>query len=266
MHIVKDKRTVLFILLGAFFIANALIAELIGVKIFSLEKLFGFKPVNWTFLGQDNLSFNLTLGVILWPVVFVMTDIINEYFGRKGVRLLTYIAVGLILYAFLMFYIGMNLEPADFWPTSHIKPNWSEEYKAEMLSKVSDYDYAFRVVFNQSNWIIIGSLVAFLIGQMVDVLVFQRIKKITGENKLWLRATGSTLVSQFLDSFVVLFIAFYIGAGWPIVLVLAIGTLNYIYKFILAIILTPVIYLMHYLIDSYLGKDLATELKELAKK
>ncbi len=66
-------------------------------------------------------------------------------------------------------------------------------------------------IFRQGLWIIIGSMVAFLIGQVLDVLVFHRIKKITGEKRIWLRATGSTLVSQLVDSFVVLFIAFYVG-------------------------------------------------------
>jgi len=81
-----------------------------------------------------------------------------------------------------------------------------------------------------------------------------------------LRATGSTLVSQWIDSYIVLLIAFYIGADWDIGRVLAIGTVNYIYKFVISILLTPVIYLAHQLIDNYLGKDLAEELKSEATK
>ena len=98
-------------------------------------------------------------------------------------------------------------------------------------------------------------------GQIIDVMVFHRIKKITGEKKVWLRATGSTLVSQFIDSYVVLIIAFYIGADWDLVLVLAIGTVNYLYKFSMAVLLTPMIYLGHYIIDNYLGKDMAHKMK-----
>ncbi len=134
----------------------------------------------------------------------------------------------------------------------------------EISGKVSDYDYAFGLVFGQGLWIIVGSLVAFLVGQILDVLVFHRIKQATGEGKVWLRATGSTLVSQFVDSFVVLIIAFYIGADWSLSLVLAIGMMNYAYKFVMAIILTPVIYLAHYIIDRYLGQEKAEELKRLA--
>ena len=258
--LLRDKSVRLFIVLGGFFIANALIAEFIGVKIFSLEKTFGWKPIDLSFFGQKGLSFNLTAGVILWPVVFVMTDVINEYFGRRGVRLLSNLAVGLIAYAFLMFFLGINLEPAGFWPTSHID-GLPEIAQAEMREKVGDYNYAFRLVFGQGLWIIVGSLVAFLIGQIVDVFVFHRIKRVTGEKKVWLRATGSTLVSQFIDSYVVLFIAFYVGAGWSIPLVLAIGTVNYMYKFFMAVVLTPVIYLAHFLIDRYLGEELAMKLK-----
>ena len=111
----KDKNTRLFYILGAFFLANAILAEFIGVKVFSLEGTLGFNPVNFSFLGIENLSFNLSAGVLLWPAVFIMTDIINEYFGRKGVRFLSFTAAGLILYAFLMVYFAILLSPADFW-------------------------------------------------------------------------------------------------------------------------------------------------------
>lgn len=254
----------LYVGLGSFFIANALIAEFIGVKIFSLEALLGFPPLSWTVLGQEGLSFNLTAGVLLWPVVFIMTDLINEYYGPLGVRVLSFLAAGLIAYAFLMISIGIELPPANFWPSSHIRPEWSDIDQKAMRDKVGDYDAAFGLVFGQGLWIIVGSLVAFLIGQFVDVFTFQRIKASTGEKLIWLRATGSTLVSQFIDSFVVLFIAFYIGAGWDFRLVLAIGLVNYAYKFGVAVLLTPVLYLVHGLIDDYLGEELATRLKDEA--
>ncbi len=258
------KEHLLFVLLGGFFITNALIAEFIGVKIFSLERTLGFEPVDWSIAGFDNLSFNLTAGVLLWPVVFVMTDVINEYYGKRGVRILSFLAVGMILYAFLMFFMGIRLTPADFWPNSHINPDWSPEKQEMMRAKVGDYNYAFALVFSQGLWIIIGSLIAFLIGQLVDVITFHRIKVFTGERSVWLRATGSTLISQFIDSYVVLTIAFYIGADWSLERVWAIGTVNYAYKFVVAIVLTPVIYLAHFLIDRYLGQELSEELKRKA--
>lgn len=247
--IIKDKPTKLFISFAAFFVANALIAECIGGKIFSLETLLGLEPSNFTLLGQSGLSFNLTCGVLLWPLEFVMTDIVNEYYGPKAVRRISYIAVALISYAFIMFYMAIGIPPADWWVGSRAAEG------------VPDMQLAFGGIFGQGMWIIVGSLVAFLIGQLVDVYVFHRIKKVTGQKKVWLRATGSTMVSQFIDSFIVLFIAFKIGADWPLAQVVAIGLVNYAYKFTVAILLTPVIYIAERQIDRYVGHETAQKMK-----
>ncbi len=259
-NIVKDKGTKLFLILGGFFIANALIAEVIGVKIFSLEKTLGLKPLAIHLFGNE-LSLNLTAGVLLWPVVFIMTDIINEYYGQRGVRFLSYLTAFLIAFAFLVFYGAMALTPADFFVTS------------KTGSGVPNMEKAYQNVLGQGGRIIIGSLVAFILSQLIDVLVFHRIKKITGERMLWLRSTGSTLVSQFIDSYVVLFIAFYVGSRvgnspgdfeWPFSLFLAVGTINYIYKALVAVILTPVIYIVHNWIERYLGHEYAAQMKQSA--
>lgn len=249
--ILKDKPTRLFIFFTAFFVANALIAECIGNKIFSLEKLFGFHPLNFSLFGEKGLALNLTCGVLLWPLEFVMTDIVNEYYGPKAVRRISFIAVALISYAFLMFYMAMGVPPADFW------------YGTGVKNGVPDMSNAFNAIFGQGMWIIFGSLSAFLVSQIVDVTVFHRIKKITGEKKVWLRATGSTVVSQLVDSFVVLFIAFKIGQGWTWQKVIAICMVNYAYKFTMAIILTPLIYFVERRIERYLGHE-ATEKMKLA--
>ncbi len=256
-QILSNKVNRLYICLAGFFIANTLIAEFVGVKIFSLEQTLGLESFSWSFFGNDNLGFNLTAGVILWPVVFVMTDIINEYFGKKGVKFISYLTVALILYAFVMVYGAISLSPMEWWQNE-------SGLADDPTNSIYNMNLAFKKIFGQGLWIIIASLVAFLIGQIVDVMVFQKIKKLTGDGKVWLRATGSTLISQFIDSYVVLVIAFYIGADWNIQTVLAIGTMNYIYKFLVAILLTPVIYMAHYLIDSYLGFEVAQNLKEQA--
>ncbi len=255
--VLSNKATKLFLILGGFFICNALVAEMIGVKIFSLEKVFGYESMNWTIFGVKDLGFNLTAGVLLWPVVFIMTDVINEYFGKKGVQFLSYLTAGLIVFAFMIIFMAIALPPNDWW-------NSISGLNNDQSLSLSNMNLAFQKIFGQGLWIIVGSLVAFLVGQLIDVYVFQKIKQKTGEGKIWLRATGSTLVSQFIDSFVVLFIAFYIGADWELVRVLAIGIVNYIYKFSVAIVLTPAIYLAHHLIDSYLGANLASQLKEEA--
>lgn len=254
-ELLASKPTRLFLILGGFFIANAMLAEFIGIKIFSLEKLFGFDPLSMTLFGVQDLGFNLTAGVLLWPVVFVMTDIINEYFGRKGVRFLSWLTVGLIVYAFLMAFLAIKTPPNDWW--QHLSG-----IRDTPENSLPDMNLAFTRIFGQGLWIIAGSIIAFLIGQLLDVIVFHKIRKITGEKKIWLRATGSTLVSQFIDSFIVLIIAFYIGSDWDLVRVLAIGVVNYIYKFAMAILLTPVIYGVHYLIEKYLGPELSHKMKE----
>ncbi|HEY1018473.1 MAG TPA: queuosine precursor transporter [Sediminibacterium sp.] len=251
-NILKDKPTKLFLGITAFFVANALIAECIGGKIFSLEKLLGMDPSNFTIFGQSGLAFNLTCGVLLWPLEFVITDIVNEYYGPRAVRRISYTAVVLIAYAFIMFYLAMKIPPADFWISSRQE------------NGIPNMQDAFGGIFGQGMWIILGSMTAFLVSQIVDVTVFHRIKKATGEKWIWLRATGSTLISQLVDSFVVLFIAFKIGNGWSWQLVLAICLVNYLYKFTMAIILTPLIYLIEGQIDKYLGKETAHKMKEAA--
>ena len=252
LNILKDKPTKLFVIFTAFFVANALIAECIGGKIFSLEKLFGLSPSSFTLFGQKALAFNLTCGVLLWPLEFVLTDIVNEYYGPKAVRRISYIAVSLISYAFIMFYFGMSVPPADFW------------YGSGTQDGIPDMNKAFNGIFGQGMWIILGSLIAFLVSQVVDVTVFHKIKKYTGEKKMWLRATGSTLISQLVDSFIVLFIAFKIGKGWSWQLVLAICMVNYTYKFTMAIILTPLIYWAEKLIEKYLGHEISYKMKQAA--
>jgi uncharacterized integral membrane protein (TIGR00697 family) len=243
-----DRKTKLFILLGSFFLTNAIVAEFIGSKIFSMELSFGFNQVDWSFFGVEHLSFDMTCGVILWPFVFILTDIINEYFGKDGVKRLSYIAAGMITYAFIVVFLAIQSVPAPWWIGSGIE------------NGVNNMQFAYNKVFGQGLWIIIGSLVAFLFGQFVDVYVFHWIKKASGDRFLWLRSTGSTLVSQFIDSFIVLFIAFKIGSNWSFEKVLAIGLMNYIFKFIVAILLTPLLYLLHKRIDIYLGKDKAEQM------
>jgi hypothetical protein len=248
--ILKDKPTKLFISFTAFFVANALIAESIGTKIFSFEKLLGIQPFHFTIFGQHDISVNLTCGVLLWPLEFVMTDIVNEYYGPKAVRRISFTAIALISYAFLMFYVAISVPPADFWLSSHIKDG------------VPDMQNAFNGIFGQGMRIIIGSLVAFLVSQLVDVAVFHKIKKVTGDKRVWLRATGSTLVSQLVDSYIVLFIAFSGVFTWQ--QILAIGIVNYIYKATMAIILTPVIYIVENRIEKYVGYETAHKMKRAA--
>jgi uncharacterized integral membrane protein (TIGR00697 family) len=246
-----SRKTNLFVLLAALFLTNAILAEIIGVKIFSGEKTLGIDPVQWTFFGEFVLDFNLTAGAVIWPVVFITTDLINEYFGKKGVRKISFITAGLITYVFVVISLVTALAPADFWlDVNASQPDGS----------AFDINYAFNTIFRQGLGIIVGSLTAFLLGQLIDVYVFQKLRAVTGPKMIWLRATGSTLVSQFIDSFVVLGIAFYVFGNWSLAQIAAVGLINYVYKFTVALALTPVLYAAHGLIDRYLGKELAEKM------
>lgn len=247
--LLASRSTRLFIFLTAFFVGNAVVAEFVGVKIFALEPTLGIDPLNWNLFGQAG-SLNFTAGVLIWPIVFILTDVINEYFGRRGVRLISYAAIAMISYGFLFAYASINLAPAGFWVGVNAERG------------VPDMQAAYANVFGQGLWTIGGSITAFFVGQLIDVSIFHRIRQATGERWIWLRATGSTAVSQLLDSFIVLYIAFVLGPQqWPISLFLAVGTVNYCYKMIAAVALSPLLYLSRRWIEQFLGKDVADRLK-----
>jgi uncharacterized integral membrane protein (TIGR00697 family) len=244
IKIKPDKLNNLYVVLSGIFIVNALVAEFAGAKFFSVERLLGIT-------SHQNL--NLSVGAIIWPFVFVFSDIINEYFGKKGVRRISFLTAILLAYAFLVIYVGTNLPPSQFWLNLNQKGPHGE---------VFNINYAYSAVFRQSMGIIIGSLTAFLISQMIDVYSFIFIKAFTGHKYLWLRATGSTIISQLFDSFVILFIAFYVFNNWTFKDVISVGVVQYIYKVVLAIAFTPLIYLIHFFVDKYLGIEHNQEIRD----
>jgi uncharacterized integral membrane protein (TIGR00697 family) len=211
-HPVQNRAARLFVVLAAFLVCNALIAEFVGVKIFALEPTLGLEPLNWNLFGQSGSL------------------------------------------SFLAAYAAISLTPAGFWVAVNSERG------------VPDMQAAFANIFGQGMWTIAGSVTAFLIGQLIDVAVFHRIRLLTGERWIWLRATGSTAVSQLVDSFVVLYIAFVLGPQqWPIPLFLAVGTVNYGYKLLMAFLLIPLIYVTRRLIRAYLGYETAERLQAAAR-
>lgn len=249
-NILSDRATRLFLVLGGFFVANALISEMIGVKLFQLEHVFGLAKADITLLGQRELSFVLSVGVLPWPIVFIMTDLINDYYGVRGVRFLTLLTTGLIVFAFGIFYLAIHMPPDQGW--------WLGSSAAQ---GVPNMQAAFTAIFGQGMNIIIGSLAAFVIGQLVDALVFRRIKKITGDRYIWLRATGSTVVSQLIDSVVVTYVAFWVFRDMPFAKATALVITAYAYKFVVALLSTPLIYGAHWAIERYLGKERANAMR-----
>lgn len=219
----QTRRQLVFFILGGFFLTNAIVAELTGGKLFELP-----------YIRLFDKSVILSIGVIPWPVVFLTTDLINEYFGKSGVRKLTLLAVGMIIFAFLVLFAAIRV------------PTWSG-------SPVSGT--AFHEVFGTSQWIIVGSLMAFVTAQLVDVLIFTTFKNLTKHRMLWLRATGSTVISQLVDTFVVHYVAFVIPKRMTFEVMIQVCTGNYLFKLIVAILITPLIYIVHGIIDRYLEHD-----------
>jgi uncharacterized integral membrane protein (TIGR00697 family) len=248
------KRQRLFLLLCGIFLTNALIAEIVGGKIFSVEALLGIPPAQ-LLIGGQRLDFNMTAGVVNWPIVFITSDIINEYFGHKGVKRISFLTAGFIVYTFITIFVATKLPPAQFWLDLN---------NTDKQGNVFNINDAFSKIFNQGLGIMIGSIVAFLLGQLLDISVFSWLRRKTGSRFIWLRATGSTMFSQLIDSFLVIGIAFYIFGNWDLKQVFSVGSINYLYKGMVAILLTPLLYIAHYFIDKYLGKEFAEELSHKA--
>jgi queuosine precursor transporter len=235
-----DRAVRLWVVLAAVMITSAVVAELVSVKLFQVPFYF--------FLGIDT-PFTLTCGALLWPLVFLTTDTINEFFGRRAVRFVTWVTLAMISWTFLIVNLAIPIQGASFSPVD---------------------DAGFSRVFGQSSWIIVGSMAAFLLSQLVDVTVFHAIRRRLEGRHVWARATGSTVVSQLIDSFVVIYIAFYgptllgLGNGVSIGEAANIAISSFTYKVGVAIALTPLIYVTHWLVEQWLGRDLAHELAQEA--
>jgi uncharacterized integral membrane protein (TIGR00697 family) len=225
----QSRKDTVFILLAGFFITNAVVAELIGGKLIELGPFILNTGTNNFQIGP----FVMSIGIIPWPVVFIITDLINEHFGKEGVRKLTFITTGLIIYAFLILFIGMHVPAVGFSPVK---------------------DDQFTAVFGQSMWIIIGSVIAFVISQLTDVMIFWFFKNLTQGKMIWLRATGSTVISQLIDTFIVAGIAFWLPGKITLSEYLNMASTGYIAKLMIAIAMTPMIYAGHAAINAYLKK------------
>jgi uncharacterized integral membrane protein (TIGR00697 family) len=192
-----SRKQKLFVFLFGIFLTNAIVAEIIGVKIVSVEKSLGFQPLGFLTPWGERWDFNQTAGALNWPIVFITSDIVNDYFGKKGVKFISYTTATFVAYSFIIIYIATLLVPADFW------------IQVNAQSNGFNINTAFSQIFRQGLGIIIGSLSAFLFSQLIDAYVFENIKNRTGKKYIWLRATGSTLISQLIDSILVIGIAFY---------------------------------------------------------
>ncbi|HTL81738.1 MAG TPA: queuosine precursor transporter [Bacteroidia bacterium] len=238
------RKNKLLLVLTSIFITCAITAELVSSKLF----------IAHIHLGSFDLgSYVSIVGIFPWPVVFLATDTINEFYGAKVLRTISILTACMIALCFIIVFIAMR--PAAFVPSPPVptpagwKPNVAN-------------DEQFNRVFGQSQWIIVGSICAFILGQLIDSFVFWFFRKRTGGKMIWLRSTGSTVVSQLVDTFVVLYIGLVIPGTIKMSDYWTMGATNYVFKLMIAIALTPLIYLGHWAVEKYLGKEAAHVIEE----
>lgn len=213
-----------YLWLSALSVAALIISDITGVKLFSIPLPFKL-PV----LGENLVH---SCGMLAFPITFLLTDLVNEYYGRKAARRIVYISftMGAVVWVVVRATLAMPRLDAPY----NVQPG------------------AFEAIFNASQLMYVASLMAYITGSLADIAVFGWLKRMTGGRFVWLRATGSTVVSQMLDSLVVTFFGLYLfrvwfpglGAGDPVPLgsVLTLAATGYILKFFIAIALTPLIY------------------------
>jgi uncharacterized integral membrane protein (TIGR00697 family) len=230
------KNRILYIFFG-FFVANAVIAELISVKLFDFGNVIG--------LEKD--TYIMALGLLPWPIVFLATDALNEFYGKKIVRQLSIITSILLVYVFLVIYAVDSMQA---WDHSDIVKDSPD------LPGVNNTQ--FHTAYAQSGYLIFGSVIAFLVGQFVDIAMFSLFKRITKGKFIWLRATGSTIISQFIDTILVIGIGFYLPGFvdgqqyWNMILT------GYFIKLLFAVGLTPLIYIVHFVMRKFLKLESVT--------
>jgi len=235
------RRQTLLVHLCSLFVGFFVAAELLGAKLWTF-RLFGLGPSDIG-LGDGPGGFVATAGILAFPLTFILTDIINEYFGLRMVRLFTIVAIA----------VNLLLQPVVQAAIRVPAVSFTEGVSSEQVQE------AYSLALGQTWAIVAASLVAFALGQLLDAKVFTWLRHLTGGKMLWLRAQGSTVVSQLVDSFVVIFLAFVIlpaaiGTSHMSMRAAAeISTTNYVYKFLIAVGITPVLYGVHALVDRYLG-------------
>lgn len=218
----EGRRQKLFLYLVGVFLTALLIGDTIGSKIFTVEVPLGFAVLPAT----------LSVGAIWFPITFLLTDTVNEFYGTQGARTMTFLGFWMALLSFVILWVARQIPAASFSPVSQ---------------------QSFDAIFGSANRLFVASLCAYLVGQMVDIAVFQHLKGVTRLKHIWLRSTGSTLVSQLIDTVVVTYVAFS-GKLPPLQLHRTVAS-GYAVKVVFALALTPAIYALHGLIHRRFGLE-----------
>jgi uncharacterized integral membrane protein (TIGR00697 family) len=219
-----DGRGKLFLALACLFVTSLLVGDIIGGKLYQTE------------LGGVVLT--ISVGMIPFPVVFLLTDLVNEFYGQKAARYLTLVGFVMTWFTIAIFQLADAVPFAGFTGD------------AAWTGINGD---AFERVFMSSTRIMISSTAAYLIAQLVDIGIFHALRRHTGGRMLWLRATGSTIVSQLIDTCVIQFLAW--SGKLPVDAIVSIVVTSYVVKVVIAIAMTPLIYGGHALIERTLGLE-----------
>ncbi len=164
-----------FDLLISFYIVCIAISELMGGKTFPLATLFGYQ-------------LNASVAILVIPLVYGINDVITEVYGKTRAR--SVVRSGLLIVLFILFF---SLIATKLPPSSRFKSTES----------------AYEIIFGLSARISAASLTAFALGEFLDVLLFAKLRQSFGKKYLWLRTNISNFVSQFIDTFVFMTLAFY---------------------------------------------------------
>lgn len=236
------RAQLVYLWLAAVNVTVLLLANIVGVK------LFVFRDVD---LGFGAFNIEHTMGMLPFPITFLLTDLLNEYYGRRATRRVAYIAFTMAGLAWGLLWISRQ------FPTLEGIPGTATEE-------------AYELIFGASSLMYLASIAAFLVGSLLDISLFGLFKRLTGGRFVWLRATGSTVISQLFDSLIVTFLFFYIfprllgqeSATFEFTLKTAFT--GYILKFFIAVILTPFIYAGRALLRDVVGlQPLPTDVNRL---
>jgi uncharacterized integral membrane protein (TIGR00697 family) len=206
-----DRKQRLFVWIAGLFVSALIAGDLIGGKFFRVAGL------------------DLSVGMIPFPLTFVLTDIVNEFYGTEGARRITFLGLGMAIFVFTVINVALAL------PVSPESPMSQE---------------LFARAFGWSSRLYVASLVAYVVGQLLDIWIFQLFLRITGHKFLWLRATGSTVFSQAIDTLVVNFVL--LSGKRPVEFILTVARNGYAVKLLIAVSMTPLIYLGRGLFLRYL--------------
>ena len=230
----------LFLILSGIFIASLVSSNLIFQKFFIWTPFLFLNSANFpTWLNTlSSFSFEISVGILPYPVTFLVTDIISEIYGRKKADQL--VISGFIASIFIMGVVSIaNYVPATDW--SPIDNN------------------TFSKVFGLFGPAVFASMTAYLSAQLIDVRMFHFWKKLTNNRHLWLRNNGSTIFSQLVDTFAVLFLLCSLGSiSWDKFSMLFIN--GFIFKILVALIDTPLFYLSSFYLRKFFGLKLGEEL------